>query len=144
MKASERCIELVKEFEGFAAQRYDDVGGKPTIGYGHLIRAGETFPPRLSESDATALLCRDLEGVEACIEGYVDATLTQNQFDSLCSLVFNIGCTRFQNSTLLRKINAGNYAAAAEEFVRWCHVGVKEVPGLLRRRLAEQLLFNTP
>ena len=143
MKASERCISLIQEFEGYAAQKYDDVGGKPTIGYGHLIRAGEAFPARLSESDATALLCRDLEGVEACVEGAVDTTLSQDQFDALASFVFNLGCSKFAGSTLLRKLNAGDYAGAAAEFPKWCRVGAKEVPGLLRRRLAEQLLFNS-
>ena len=140
MKASDRCIALIKEFEGLATECYDDVGGKKTIGYGHLLRKGETFS-RIDEAEATRILCDDLETAEACIEGAVDADLTQGQFDALCSFVFNLGCQKFKSSTLLRKINAGD-PTAADEFPKWSRVGQNQVPGLLRRRLAEQLLFN--
>jgi lysozyme len=142
VKASDRAISLIKEFEGYASEAYDDIGGKVTWGFGHLCKSGETPPKHISEADATALLCVDLESAEACIEGIVDVPLTQNQFDALCSFVFNLGCTRFMNSTLLRRINARDYAGAGAEFPKWCRVGQNEVPGLLRRRLAEQSLFN--
>ncbi len=144
MKASDRGVALVAEFEGLSTECYADVGGKQTIGFGHLVKSGETFPKRISEGEATALLCADLELAEACVDGIVDVALTQSQFDGLVSLVFNIGCSAFTRSTLLRKLNASDYAGAAAEFPRWCKVNGKDVPGLLRRRLAEQLLFNTP
>lgn len=143
MKASDRAIKLICEFEGFASEPYDDVAGKRTIGYGHLLRKGESFT-KIDEAEATRLLCDDLEVAEACIEACVDAPLTQAQFDALCSFVFNLGCTRLKTSTLLRKLNDGDYAGASNEFPKWCRVGTKQVPGLLRRRLAEQLLFNSP
>ena len=141
MKASDRAIRLISEFEGFASEPYDDVGGKPTIGYGHLIRKGESFT-RVDEAEATRLLCDDLEVAEACVESCVDVALTQGQFDALVSLTFNLGCARLKSSSLLKYLNAGQYAKAADEFPKWCRVGAKQVPGLLRRRLAEQLLFN--
>jgi lysozyme len=142
MKVSERGLGLVREFEGYAAEPYDDVGGKLTWGYGHLCKTGEAPPKCISEADALALLCRDMETAEACVEGNVDVPLTQNQFDALCSFAFNLGCMRLSGSTLLRKLNASDYAGAGAEFVKWCKVGATEVPGLLRRRLAEQMLFN--
>jgi len=143
VKASDAGINLIREFEGYASAPYDDIGGKRTWGYGHLGKHGETPPKFISEADATALLCADLEVAEACIDGLVDTTLTQAQFDALCSFVFNLGCSKFMSSTLLRKLNAGDYVSAAAEFPKWCKVGHNDVPGLLRRRLAEQLLFTS-
>lgn len=143
MKASDRCIDLIKEFEGFASQPYTDAGGKNAWGYGHTQKKGERVPQSISESDATTLLCRDLEGCEAAVEQYVEASLTQAQFDALCSFVYNLGPARLLGSMLLKKLNAGDYDGAADQFPRWCRVGQNQVEGLLRRRLAEQLLFKT-
>lgn len=143
MRCSDAGIALIKEFEGFQPQLYDDLGGKPTVGYGHLVRSGESFS-RLSESEATSLLCADLVTAEACIEDCVDVALTQNQFDALCSFVFNLGCLKLRGSTLLRYLNKGAYDLAANEFEKWCKCGQNQVDGLLRRRLAEKLLFETP
>lgn len=147
MTVSDRGIALVREFEGFSPTAYDDVAGKQTIGIGHLIRANETFG-KLSESDAVALLCRDLEDVEACLADLVEAPLTQNQYDALASWIFNLGRGAFERSTLLRKLNLRDYDGAAEEFPKWSYARVRgsmtRVDGLLRRRLAEQLLFRAP
>jgi lysozyme len=143
VRCSDAGIALIKEFEGFQPQLYDDLGGKPTVGYGHLVRSGESFS-RLSESEATSLLCADLVTAEACIEDCVDVALTQNQFDALCSFVFNLGCLKLRGSTLLRYLNKGAYDLAANEFEKWCKCGQNQVDGLLRRRLAEKLLFETP
>lgn len=144
MKASDRGIALVKEFEGLATESYLDIGGKVTWGYGHLCKTGEIPPRYISEGDATTLLCSDMEIAEACVTGCVDVPLTQGQFDALCSFVFNLGCAKLKGSTLLRILNGGDYAGAAREFQKWCRVGQNQVPGLLRRRLAEQALFNGP
>lgn len=140
MKVSDRGINLVREFEGFSPTPYADVGTKQTIGIGHLIRKGETFTC-LTESEAVALLCRDLEAAEACVGDAVDVDLTQNQFDALCSFVFNLGCGAFRGSTLLKLLNAGATDRAAMEFDKWSRVGQNQVDGLLRRRIAERLLF---
>lgn len=141
MKASDAGIALIRDFEGMILAPYKDAAGLATIGIGHLIRKGETFPPTFSEADAVALLCRDLETTEAYVEELVDVPLTQNQFDALCSLVFNIGPQQFERSTLRKYLNAGDIAKASGEFPKWCRVGVRQVDGLLRRRLAEQAMF---
>lgn len=143
MRCSDAGINLIREFEGFQPKPYDDIGGKPTVGYGHLIKQGESFS-QISESQATSLLCSDLVTAEACIEDCVDVALTQNQFDALCSFVFNLGCLKLRGSTLLRILNKGAYDIAADEFPKWSRVGQNQVDGLLRRRLAEKLLFETP
>lgn len=142
MKVSDRGIALIKEFEGLATETYNDIGGKPSIGYGHLIRKGECFT-KLSESDATALLCTDLEKVEAAVDALVDVPLTQGQFDALCSFVYNLGAYNLQKSSLLRLLNQGKYDAAKGEFTKWSYVGQEHVAGLLRRRLAEQLMWES-
>ncbi len=155
MKASDRGLALIREFEGCSLTPYLDSGGKATIGIGHLIRRNETFT-KIDEAEATRLLCSDISEAEAMVDISVDVALTQNQFDALVSIVFNVGpgdpprkdgiiCLKSgKPSTLLRKLNAGDYVGASEEFPKWCHVGGSECNGLLRRRLAEQLLFNTP
>ncbi len=140
MKASDAGIALIKEFEGFRASVYGDVGGLPTIGYGHLMHVGEVFDT-LTESEATALLCSDLEVAEACIEAAVDVELQQCQFDALCAFVFNVGCSNFKRSTLLQKLNRADYTGAADEIPKWSRVGLNQVAGLLRRREAERAMF---
>lgn len=143
MRCSDAGIRLIQEFEGFRSEEYDDIGGKPTIGYGHLVKSGDSFAS-LTDAQATVLLCQDLIVAEACIEDCVEVPLTQNQFDALCSFVFNLGCTRLRGSSLLRLLNKGAYDLAANEFQKWCKCGQNQVEGLLRRRLAEKLLFETP
>lgn len=142
MKASDRCIALIKEFEGFESHPYADAVGLMTIGYGHLIRGGEQFQVEgLSEEEATALLCKDLEKAESCVLSLVEVDLSQPQFDALCSWVFNLGCGRLRSSTMLRKLNRGDYKGAADEILRWNRAGGHILKGLVRRREAERALF---
>lgn len=75
---------------------------------------------------------------------YVSVTLTKYQFDALVSFTFNAGGAALRTSTLLKKLNAGDYAGAASEFLRWVNGGGKKLPGLVRRREAEKALFETP
>lgn len=144
MNASDRCLDLIKEFEGFASEPYEDVAGYRTWGYGHKQRKGEAAPATISEADATRLLCNDIQTAECCVSDAVEVALNQNRFDALCSFVFNLGGHAFEGSTLLKLLNAGDYSGASGEFPKWCRAGQNQVPGLLRRRLAEQLLFDTP
>lgn len=141
MKTSEAGINLIKQFEGFSEKPYDDVVGKKTIGWGHLIKPGESFST-LSDSEATELLVSDLSHAEDCIETFVDVELSQHEYDALVSFIFNLGCGAFKGSTLCRLLNNGDKDGASKQFSRWCKAGGKEVAGLTRRRLAEQALFN--
>ncbi len=140
MKTSPRGIALIKEFEGYSARPYDDVAGKATIGYGHLIRPGEHFGA-LTEPEANALLQTDLHQAEQAVNDLVTVALAQNEFDALVSFAFNLGRNALRDSTLLRMINAGSFEAAADQFLRWDHASGKVVPGLTRRRQAERRLF---
>ena len=134
-------IDLIKHFEGLRLQRYLDAVGKPTIGYGHLILPHEHFDRPLSEAEAQALLRRDLRGAELQLCKLVRVPITQQQFDGLMSFVFNLGAGRLRSSTLLRYLNAGSPAHAADQFLVWNKAGGKPLAGLTRRRQAERKLF---
>lgn len=145
MKISPNGISLLKAHEGLRLFAYLDPVGVWTIGYGHTkdVSPGQHISPSVAEE----FLRQDLSWAEDCVNNSVKVSLSQNQFDALVSFVFNVGVGAFQDSTLLRQLNAGNYSEAAEEFLRWDKGtinGEKVVlPGLVTRRKAEQKLFLT-
>ena len=141
MKIGQAGIDLIKEFEGCKLEAYLDSVGIPTIGYGHI--KGVTLGMTCTQEDADEWLREDCKDAEACVNGAVSVPLTQNEFDSLVAFVFNLGCKSFRGSTLLRKLNDSDFDGAAAEFKRWDKAGGKELPGLLRRRLAEAALFES-
>ena len=120
---------------------------KPTIGYGHT--AGVKMGDTITQAEAELFLLQDLEWAEAAINSLVKVPLTQNQFDALVSLVFNIGIGNFSESSLLRELNSGNYDVAASKFAQWNKQRSKttgklvELKGLTKRRAKEAALFNT-
>ena len=89
------------------------------------------------------MLERDLAAAVACVNRAVTSGINQNQFDALVDFVFNLGCGSLLSSTLLRQVNAGDFTAAAQQFLLWDHAGGVVVPGLLERRRAELQLFQT-
>ena len=116
-------------------------GGEPwTIGYGHTggVKHGDV----IDEDGATQFLRNDVAWVEDCINDHVTFDLTQNQFDALCSFVFNLGCKAFTGSTLCKLINEGNFPAAAQQFGKWNKAAGRVLAGLTIRRQAEAELFN--
>jgi lysozyme len=155
MKASASCIAICQHFEGLSLKSYPDpkTGADPwTIGYGHT---GADVRPGLiwTQQQAEAALASDLKSAESAVNAAVTIVgMSQNQFDALVSIVFNVGpgskwkdgIIRLKDgspSTLLKFVNAGNYAAAAEQFLRWISPGSSVTHGLLRRRTAERALF---
>ena len=95
----------------------------------------------ISHQDAEKLLKEDLAYFELAVYSAVKVPLTQNQFDALVSLTFNIGVGAFNKSTLLRWLNRKHYISAAEQFLRWTRGGGKVLPGLVKRRKEEYELF---
>lgn len=142
MDVSPRGLKLIQEYEGLRLHAYQDSVGVWTIGYGSTkgVQPGD----EITEAQAIELLAADVDRHADGVRRAVNVTLNQNQFDSLVSLVFNIGIGAFQRSTLLRKLNAGDYQGAAEEFLRWRYAGGKELRGLVRRREAERAMFLEP
>jgi lysozyme len=136
---SKTGVQLTERFEGVRLVAYRDSVGVLTIGYGHTF--GVTEGMTCTEDQAAAWLFNDTQVAQADVNKYVTVTLTQGEFDALVDFAFNLGRGNLNNSTLLKDINAGNFAAAADEFVKWDRAGGVVVAGLLRRRLAEQQEF---
>jgi lysozyme len=137
---SDAGIALTKGFEGLRLTAYRDSAGVLTIGYGHTgpdVTEGMT----IDEAEAEALLLADVQGAVNCVNRAVTATITQNQFDALVDFCFNVGCGALLNSTLLRKVNAADFAGAAAQFALWVHAGGEVLAGLVRRRKAEAEMF---
>lgn len=139
VELSPRGLDLIRQFEGYRSEPYDDGGGVMTIGYGHT---GEGVAEgSVDEARALELLAMDTAIAQAAVNEAVQVPLTQNQFDALTSFVFNVGPEAFRRSTLLRLLNAGQTEAAAREFSRWVHDNGRRVEGLARRRGREAELF---
>ena len=139
MRTSDAGINFIKTKEGFRSNAYLDGGGVPTIGYGFTsgVKMGDTITPEQAEARLKAELIHFENGVERLVK----VQLTQNQFDSLVSFCFNVGVGALAQSTLLKKLNAGNYLGAADEFLKWCKDNGKTVAGLLKRRESERKIF---
>lgn len=140
-RISQEGVDAIKRHEGWSAVVYLDVAGKRTIGYGHLIRAGEEFPGPITREQGEAILRADLETAEAAVRRHVSIPVTQGMYDALVSFTFNLGGGNLSSSTLLRKLNAGDYTGAAAEFLRWNKAGGREVGGLTTRRQDEKNNF---
>lgn len=141
MNISQKGLDLIKSFEGFSSTPYKDSGGKLSVGYGHLVRPSENFDNGLTEEQAQDLLAKDISYAESAVTQAVSVDLTQNEFDALISFTYNLGGKTLLNSTLLKKLNNGDFSEAALEFLRWTHVNGVVIDGLVRRRLAEKELF---
>ena len=143
LKIGHAGSDLIKSYERCRLRAYlptpDD---KLTVGWGHT-GSDVTADTVWTQEEADAAFLKDLEWVEECVGKAVTAQLTQNEYDSVCSLVFNIGCTNFGKSTLVKLINEHNFDAAALEFRRWSKQKGVELAGIVRRRVAEEKLFET-
>lgn len=142
MQLSASGLELLKRSEGFRSHTYNDVNGFPTIGYGHRLLDHESFPDGISEAHAAAMLAADVRSVEQAVARLVKVPLTQGQFDALVDFSFNLGTGRLASSTLLKVLNGGRYADAAEQLMRWDIAGGQENAGLKARREAEYALWH--
>jgi GH24 family phage-related lysozyme (muramidase) len=142
MKLSALGLDLIKRSEGFRAQEYRDVAGFSTIGYGHRIVDGESFPAGVSEEQASALLLADVCTAEKAVARLVCVPITQGQFDALVDFTFNLGAGRLAGSTLLRELNAGQVDSAGQLLLVWSYAAGVVNSGLLARREAELALWR--
>lgn len=142
------ALELIKKSEGLRLYAYIDAVGVWTIGYGHTSAAGEpkvTKGMRISKEEAESILIDDLKRVYIpAVSRNVKVPLNPNQFGALVSFTYNLGEGNLQKSTLLKKLNKGDYKGAAAEFPKWVKGGGKTLPGLVTRRKAERKLFEKP
>lgn len=165
MSCSSIGMEFLEEVEGKKSHVYPDSGGEPTIGIGHLLTRSERTSGKivirnifgvsyvriadgLTEVQIRDLLKMDIQKAEKSINQKVQSSVFNNvyleqfQFDSLVSFVFNVGVHAFCNSTLLKKINAGELKEVPFQLRRWIFDNGKIVQGLINRREKEIQLWN--
>lgn len=141
MKTSEAGIQAIEQREGSRMRAYRDSKCVWTIGVGHT---GRMSPPKvrpwssITPAECLAYLATDLGPVEAAINRCVKVPMTQNQFDALASLGFNIGCGGLAGSSVVKMLNVGNIAEASNDFLLWDHPSE-----LLGRRQSERKQFLT-
>jgi lysozyme len=146
-------LKLIQSFEGCEKpvkgkrgryRAYVDPVGILTIGWGHTNATGRAFDADTvwTQAECDAALAEDLAKFEAGVRALVKVALSQCQFDALVSFAYNCGLGNLRSSTLLRKVNKGDFAAAAREFAKWNKAGGRVLAGLTRRRAAEAMLFQ--
>ena len=145
MRISENGIEFIRQLEGEKLTAYRDIVGIWTIGVGHTGFVDGKPVARgmaITKEKSKEILTADLKRFESEVNDAVKVTLTQNQFDALVSLAFNIGEGAFARSTLVNKLNAGDKKGAAEQFLVWKNAGGRVSQGLLNRRQKEKAMFE--
>lgn len=149
-QVSRSTLNLVKLYEGFRSSAYLDTNGLPVVGYGQSKIYGKRVQmgQSISSAKAEAELTKDLYHIQQLVLSHVQVPLTPNQLGALTSLVYNTGSRLLTRSTLSRKLNSGDYHGAAQEFPRWNKAHLRgqlvPLPGLTKRRFAEQQLFLAP
>lgn len=141
---SQQGIDEIKRSEKLELAAYQDLKGVWTIGYGHTGKVnGKSIGAgmKITEEQAEQLLRSDLDDFERTVNKHVKVPLNQPQYDSLVSLAFNIGGGNFKDSTLLRRLNQGNYQAAADQMLVWNKSAGKYRQGLMNRRERERAMF---
>ena len=140
MKTSQKGIDFIKRHEALRLHAYKDAVGVWTIGYGHTLTAKEGMI--ISEAEAEKLLIKDLRIAEGEINRHL-LPLKQHQFDSLTSLVFNIGIGAFRKSTLLKRLKMDvDHPDIVNQFNRWVYGGGRILKGLVKRRKEEANLYT--
>lgn len=144
MTYSEKLVNAIKAEEGFTAVAHHLDGDRPNVvtgGYGETdVVLGQTF----TEAQADARLRSRLNAFAAEVSRLVRVPLTQGQFDALTDFVYNEGPGNLAKSTLLVRLNCGDYQGADAEFARWNLAGGKVLAGLSHRRAIEAAWFETP
>lgn len=144
MQINDEGLALIKQAEGLRLTAYKDPVGVLTIGYGHTSAAGapEVKPGmKISQELAETILKTDLQKYEKAVDDAITVELTENEFSACVSLCYNIGPGNFAKSSVVRFINQGRMADAADAFLLWNRAGGKILPGLVKRRAAEAALF---
>ncbi len=144
LKVSALGLEHITKWEGLMLKRYICLAGKPTIGVGHVIIAGENYQ-EITKEQAMEILAKDVERFEIAVKKYITIALNQHQFDALVSFIFNTGEGGIINSGVQKSVNSGNFASVPANLAAWCKFRVNGVmkvnKGLLNRRKSEGQLF---
>ncbi len=149
MKLSEEGLRLIKSFEGYHTRLKDGScaaylcpAGVPTIGYGCTV--GVKLGMVWSEAQAEKALAKEVERFEDAVTRLVTVPISQNAYDALVSFAYNCGEGALAKSSILRRLNKGDMAGAAQAFHLWNKGGGRVLPGLVSRRAREAALFLKP
>ncbi len=139
-------LDLICRFEGFSAKSYICPAGYPTIGYGHVVKDNEKagFAGGITKDEAMKLLRQDVNIAEQGVLRFISVVLSNNQFSALVSFTYNLGTGALQRSTLRQKVNREEHSEVPAEFEKWVLGGGKRLPGLIKRRHAEAVMYATP
>jgi lysozyme len=138
-RIADEALALIKRWEGLKLHSYKCEAGVWTVGYGHTSTAQPDMV--INEAQANLLLKKDLAQFEAAVERLVKVPLSDGQFGALVSWCFNVGESAASRSSLIRKLNKGDYDSVPGELARWNKVGNRILPGLSNRRAAEAGLW---
>lgn len=131
--------DLIRKYEGLRLEAYLCPAGVPTIGYGHT--KGVKLGDKITKEQAEKFLDDDYNAASAFVKSLVKVSLTDNALGALTSFVFNLGVGSLKTSTLLKKLNVGDFVGAANEFDKWVFSAGKKLNGLIARRAEEKQLF---
>lgn len=137
---------LIAGEEGLRLTVYQDTGGVWTVGYGHVVKAGDGLYPygtrrTITQAEADKFFTDDTATATRAVANSVKVAITENQKAAMISLAFNIGAGAFAGSSLVRRLNGGDITGAASEFGKWVYDNGVKVPGLVARRERERALF---
>lgn len=141
--SSRNGLGLIRQFEGCRLSAYLCPAKVPTIGWGFTTWNGKKVQlgQKITQAEADAALISEYDAYEAKVRALVKVPVGANQLGALVSFAFNVGVGALRSSTLLKMLNAGNYAGAAQQFARWDKAGGRVLAGLTKRRAAEAALF---
>lgn len=142
LRMSEQGLALLKQREGHGRKAYRDTQGVWTIGYGHTHFDGPPIPHEgltITAEEEEAMLRRDIVRYENIVKKNVKVPLLQNQFDALTSICYNVEAALGPGSTIVRRLNEGDYKGAGQAIMLW-----NKPPEIIGRRRGEQKQFMTP
>ena len=150
-RTSAHGLAFLKNEEGFSAKAFPDgktLTGKQlySIGYGHQLVSGDGLTPSsvITPAQGEALLAQDVQSREQAIADSVRVPINQNQYDALVSFGYNIGIAGFKSSEVVKRLNAGDYAGAADVWTKyWTKSEGVTHPVLVARRQREAALFRS-
>lgn len=142
MKLDNKGYMMITEFEGFSSKPYLCPAKLATIGYGNTFykdgRKVTMLDKVITRAEAFDMFKDIADKFAKRVSTCVTQPLNQNQFNSLVSFAYNVGCANLMNSTLLKKVNANhNDPSIRTEFLKWDKVGTKKIAGLTKRRIYE-------
>lgn len=137
--------DFITHWEGDVLTVYKDIGGRLTVGRGHLITDDDNleFGEIISQEESDDFFADDFQNTLHALDDLVTVELSDSQSVALLDFIFNLGAENLKTSTLLAKLNQSDYHNASLEFPKWDHCNHIVSEGLLNRRLAEQKLFTS-